>query len=51
MRMIQLEIKQHGLHQKKKVKTNNRKPNKRKEQLSKWEIEDLMGVRRDIYTR
>ena len=51
MRTIQSELKRHGLHQKKKVTTNYRKPNKRKEQLSKWKIEDLMGVRRDTYTR
>ncbi|MFF5994842.1 hypothetical protein AAGS61_08765 [Lysinibacillus sp. KU-BSD001] len=51
MRTIQSEIKRHDLHQKKKVKTIYLKPNKGKEQLSKREIEDLMGVRRDTYTR
>jgi len=51
LRTIQSELKRHGLYQKKKVTTNYRKPNKQKEQLSKWEIEDLMGVHRDTYTR
>jgi len=51
LRTIQSELKRHGLYQKRKVTTNYGKPNKRKEQLSKWEIEDLMGVRRDTYTR
>jgi len=51
LRTIQSELKRTGLHQKKKVTTNYRKPNKQKEQFSKWEIEGLMGVRRDTYTR
>ncbi|MER2126310.1 hypothetical protein [Solibacillus sp.] len=50
MRTIQTEIKRAGL--KEKCSTDPPAPKKKvKEQLSKWDIEELMGIRRDTYKR
>ncbi|MGE7024147.1 hypothetical protein [Solibacillus cecembensis] len=53
MRTIRSEIVRHGLcNKEKKVATKRRQPPpKKKEVLSTREIEELMGIRRDIYTR
>ena len=50
IRTIQSEIKRTGIF----IKQNTESLHKKKEsamQLSKWEIEELMGIRRDTYTR
>ncbi|MER2121841.1 MAG: hypothetical protein ABS935_16350 [Solibacillus sp.] len=50
MRTIQSEFKRQGITELKKSTSSVKWP-KQKEQLSKWELEELMGVRRDTYKR
>lgn len=50
MRTIQSEFKRQGITKLKNT-TSPLKQSKKKEWLSKWEIEELMGVRRDTYKR
>lgn len=50
MRTIQSEIKRTGLTEKHNADPPATKK-KVKEQLSRWEIEELMGMRRDKFTR
>lgn len=50
LRTIQSEFKRHGITKQKKASPDVQQP-KKKEQFSKWEIEELMGVRRDKFKR
>lgn len=50
MRTIQTEMKRTGLTEKCSTDPPAQKK-KVKEQLSKWDIEELMGVRRDTFQR
>lgn len=50
LRTIQSEFKRQGITKLKNTISSGKQP-KEKEQLSKWEIEELMGVRRDTYKR
>ncbi|WP_413362261.1 hypothetical protein [Lysinibacillus sp. 3P01SB] len=50
MRTIQSEIGRHGLHRKTAI-TKCTEPSKGKEFLSRKEIEELMGLNRQIYRR
>lgn len=50
LRTIQSEFKRQGIT-KQKNKTSSVIQSKQKEQFSKWELEELMGVRRDTYKR
>lgn len=51
MRTMQSEIIRAGLKQPKKNSPPPKQVKKAKEQFSRWEIEELMGVRRDRYER
>lgn len=50
LRTIQSEFKKQGITNLKNTNSLVKRP-KQKEQLSKWELEELMGVRRDTYKR
>lgn len=50
LRTIQSEFKRQGITKQKNTALSV-KQQKGKEQLSKWELEELMGVRRDTYKR
>ncbi|WP_342575454.1 hypothetical protein MHH37_06325 [Solibacillus sp. FSL K6-1781] len=50
MRTIQSEFKRQGITKLKNTTPSVKQP-KNKERLSKWELEELMGIRRDTYKR
>ncbi|MER2058178.1 MAG: hypothetical protein ABTA16_05100 [Niallia sp.] len=50
MRMIQSEFKRQGITKQKNTISLVKQP-KGKEQLSKWELEELMGMRMPTYKR
>ena len=50
LRTIQSELKRQGITKQKNTTSSAKQP-RDKEQLSKWELEELMGVRRDTYKR
>ncbi|MFY0742139.1 hypothetical protein AB1K09_06355 [Solibacillus silvestris] len=50
MRTIQSEIKRQGITKHKNTTSAVKHP-KEKEQLSKWELEELMGMRMPIFKR
>lgn len=52
MRTIQSEMKRNGMTEKNNADPPAPKPKKKvKEQFSRWEVEELMGMRRDKFTR
>lgn len=51
LRTIQSEFKRKGITKLKNRTSSVVKQPKENEQLSKWELEELMGVRRDTYKR
>lgn len=50
LRTIQSEFKRQGITHLENTTSSVKQP-KKIEQLSKWELEELMGVRRDTYKR
>ncbi|MEK4228951.1 hypothetical protein [Solibacillus sp. FSL H8-0538] len=54
MRTLQSELARNGLGKSKtnkKTATKRRQPSKQKEKLSRRDVEDLMGIRRDTFKR